>query len=257
MATPPLQSAAENYAVSAALAERAVQQAQQASQRAGNAAVAGTVVAYQAANAQTSQVAVGAMLAEQGIANAPAAALNLLAFTSSVDDITAMLEQIEYDWQFAQIVAALVQDAGRVAESVSVAVRPGLGWVRHLNPPSCSRCVVLAGRVYRYSEGFLRHPGCDCTMTPVGEGDETLAPDPLKLLRTGQVTNLSKADQRAIRNGADFGQVVNVRRLAAGLTESGEVLSRGRSRLTPAGIYRLASDQDDALRLLAQSGYIR
>lgn len=256
MATPVLATAQRNYVTSAAIAERALREAQRA-QAAGTTAVAATVVAHQAANAQTSQAAVAAILAEQGISTAAEAALNTLAFTSAVDDIVAMLEQIEVDFQFAQLISTLVQDAGRVAESVAVAVRPGTGWVRHLNPPSCSRCVVLAGRVYRYSQGFLRHPGCDCTMTPVSEGDLTYAPDPLELLLAGQVTGLSKADQRALLDGADFGAVVNVRRLAAGLTEAGEVLSRGRSRLTPAGIYRLASDQDEAIELLIRFGYIR
>ncbi|MFJ7212656.1 hypothetical protein [Amycolatopsis sp. NPDC098790] len=28
-------------------------------------------------------------------------------------------------------------------------------------------CIILVGRPYRYSQGFRRHPRCDCTMTPV------------------------------------------------------------------------------------------
>src|SRR5690606_26165994 len=55
-----------------------------------------------------------------------------------------------------------VADAGRGAAGVDIASRRGVGFVRHLNPPSCSRCSILAGRFYRWNAGFLRHPGCDC-----------------------------------------------------------------------------------------------
>lgn len=52
-----------------------------------------------------------------------------------------------------------VQDAGRVGTSVATAARPEVtGYVRMLTPPSCSRCVVLAGRWYRWDAGFARHP---------------------------------------------------------------------------------------------------
>jgi hypothetical protein len=62
-----------------------------------------------------------------------------------------------------------VADAARAAEGVSITAseptdRTGkkveVGWIRVLNPPSCSRCVLLAGRFYRWNEGFERHPNC-------------------------------------------------------------------------------------------------
>src|SRR5690554_3698273 len=59
-----------------------------------------------------------------------------------------------------RIVATQVADAGRVATGVEIAARPRVGYVRMLNPPSCSRCVILAGRWYRYSAGFQGHPRC-------------------------------------------------------------------------------------------------
>jgi hypothetical protein len=53
----------------------------------------------------------------------------------------------------------MVQDAGRLAVGAALVARPHVaGWVRMLTPPSCSRCVLLAGRWYRYSAGFARHP---------------------------------------------------------------------------------------------------
>lgn len=58
-----------------------------------------------------------------------------------------------------RIVATQVQDAGRVADGVAAMGRPRVqGYIRYLSPPSCSRCAVLAGRWYRVSAGFQRHP---------------------------------------------------------------------------------------------------
>src|SRR5881394_2137502 len=48
-----------------------------------------------------------------------------------------------------RIVATQVADAARVATGVAVtADRAVSGYVRMLTPPSCSRCVILAGRWY-------------------------------------------------------------------------------------------------------------
>lgn len=211
---------------------------------------------FQIAQAEFAQEAVGLMLDQQQIAAAADALLNSEAFTTSVSSFEAMLDQIETDWQFDQLVGSLVQDAGRAAEGVAIAARPRIGHVRMLNPPSCSRCAVLAGRVYRYSTGFLRHPGCDCVMVPTTLANPNLVQDPKDLMRRGLVTGLSKADQQAIRDGADFGRVVNVRRQAAGMRESGRALSR-RGRPTPEAIYRDAGDdRERALALLQQAGYL-
>jgi len=215
------------------------------------------VLAHQVANAQTSNNAVAEMLFEQKIDATAKATLDLLQFSTAPADFNQMLASIESDlqWQFDRLVESLVQDAGRAAEQVAVGVREDVGWVRHLNLPSCDRCVPLAGRVYRYSDGFKRHPGCDCTMTAVKAGDTTYVEDPAELVRQGQVTGLSKADQRAILDGADFGQVVNLKRKSAGLLEAGQALTRG-GRPTPAGIYRMASSQDEAVSLLRRFRYV-
>src|SRR6185437_3091389 len=60
------------------------------------------------------------------------------------------------------IMRTMIADAGRQAAGVDTAARRGTGYVRMLNPPSCSRCVVLTGKFFRYNQGFLRHPRCDC-----------------------------------------------------------------------------------------------
>lgn len=194
------------------------------------------------------------MLAEQAISSTPDALLNPLAFTTGLELFSQMLESAGSPG-FDRLVRSLVQSSGRAAETVAVAARPQIGWVRTLNLPSCSRCVVLAGRIYRYSDGFERHPNDDCSTTAVREGDATLVEDPLELARQGQVRGLSQADFEALEAGADFNRVVNVRRKAAGLTEAGRVLARA-NKLTPEGIFRLGSDRDDVVRLLKRYGYL-
>lgn len=60
-----------------------------------------------------------------------------------------------------------IADISRSAVLTGIAVRPGIGgYVRSTGGDACSRCEVLAGKWYRYSTGFLRHPRCHCAMTP-------------------------------------------------------------------------------------------
>ena len=49
------------------------------------------------------------------------------------------------------------------------------------------------------------------------EAAPDLVADQTDLIRQGKVTGLSKADQQALAEGADLGQVVNVRRYSSGL----------------------------------------
>lgn len=211
---------------------------------------------HQATAAFQAQPAVADMLAEQAIDQAAEALLNSMAFTTATDTIGAMLDQATADYEFDRLVASLVQDAGRAAEQAATTVRAKVGFVRYLSPPSCSRCAVLAGRVYRYSDGFLRHPGCDCIMVPTSLANPAFVHDPVDLMDRGLVTGLSKADQQAIADGADFGKVVNVRLRAAGLNTPGRVLVRA-GRPTPEAIYATATSRDDAIQRLIAAGYVR
>jgi hypothetical protein len=217
-------------------------------------AISGVVFAHQIAQAQTSQTAVAEMLAEQEIDALADALLNLPSFTTAPDDLTRMLDTVADGASFDRMVESLVTDAARAAESVAVAVRPDIYHVRYVSPPCCPRCAILAGRVYRWSDGFERHPGCDCSMIPTTVA-APYAQDPDDLVRTGLVRGLSKADAQSLADGADLARVVNVRSKKAGLLEAGHALTRG-GRPTPAGVYRLASDREDALGLLARYGYI-
>lgn len=250
-----LRSADTHYRFSAALAERALREARKVKRRAP--AVALVVAQHQATLAQQSERAMSTMLEEQGTPVEPEARIKPLGFVTETAAVTAMLDSVSADWQFNRLVTSLVQDAGRGAESVSIATRPRVGYVRYVSPPSCSRCAILAGKFYRISSGFQRHPGCDCTHLPTTDPRSQFRQNPHELVEQGLVRGLSKADRRALSEGADLNQVVNVRSKKAGLTQGGQALSRS-GRPTPAGIYRIAGDdRDQALTLLAQHGYIR
>jgi hypothetical protein len=134
-----------------------------------------------------------------------------------------------------------VADAGRVADQVAMASRPAAtGQVRMVVGQTCSRCLILAGRWYRWDAGFDRHPKCDCIGVPgrpSTAGDLRTDPkaafaamDPAEQDRV-----FTKAGAEAIRLGADINQVVNVRRGAAGLTPAGARITAAEARLLRGG----------------------
>lgn len=131
-------------------------------------------------------------------------------FVDSLESGRASLERIAH---------TQIADTARAAAGVDIASRPGVGWVRMLNPPSCSRCTVLAGRVYRWNAGFDRHPRCDCVHVATSAAAarrEGLVDDPKtyfnSLSKKEQDRIFTKDGAQAIRDGADVGQVVNARR---------------------------------------------
>lgn len=166
-------------------------------------------------------------------------------------------------------VQTMVSDTGRAAASVDIVSRPSVGYVRMLQPPSCGRCVILAGKFYRWNTGFRRHPRCDCRHIPSKEnvaGDSTTDPyEYFKGLSSEDQDRLfTKPGANAIRDGGDIFQVVNSRR---GLKPGGLVTTEGTSgrgnfgrgrppRLTPEGIYSQNLPREDTLRLLERNGYI-
>jgi hypothetical protein len=161
-----------------------------------------------------------------------------------------------------RIVLTEIPDAGRVASGIGVTTRPTVGYVRMVNPPSCPRCAILAGRFYRYSSGFERHPNCSCVHIPAPENRaDALETNPRRLLEEGQIRGLSKADTKAIlEDGADMNRVVNAHRgmyTASGNRRLTTERSRlGRQRLRPETIYREASSREEAISLLRLHGYI-
>lgn len=249
-----LASARRQYAKQQEIAAAGLVQARRVATR-GPRSVATVLARYQATSALLSLEFAPQILSEQGISSAAEGRVS----TASLITVGAadLIEKAETDKAFDRIVLSLISDAGRTAQSVDNATRPAVtGYVRSLNAPSCSRCAVLAGRIYRYSSGFLRHPRCDCLMTPTNEAiGADLVTDPLAAFHRGEIRDLSKADAKAITDGADISQVVNVRRKSAGLTIGSSVLARA-GRLTPAGIYNLAGSKAEALTLLRRAGYV-
>lgn len=193
-------------------------------------------------------------------------------------------------------VGTVLSDTRRTAEKVAMASRRVDTWVRALNPPSCGRCVILAGKVYRTQEAFQRHPGCDCTNIPAAEsvaGDLMVDPHAyLDSLSDDELARVlgSRANAEAWREGADVNQLINayrarwtsngyvgsvrsaqiygknVRYSTEAWTRRGDAYRRyvsttGREprgpRLMPESIFEIAgSDRAEARRLLHLYGWI-
>ncbi|WP_377978823.1 hypothetical protein, partial [Bacillus cereus] len=174
-----------------------------------------------------------------------------------------------------RITATQVADAGRGATGVAMAGRRTIqGYVRVVQPPACSRCIILAGAEYGWNKGFQRHPRCDCIHLPttlvarqqhgrVGSDSFTPTTRPGRgasgfIDPKAYFNSLSAAEQervfgaagaRAIREGADPISVVNARRgmttadaygrrVAAtteGTTRRGEFYRRERQRAIDRG----------------------
>lgn len=200
----------------------------------------------------------------------------------------------------AQATQTIISDTARSVKSASMLAR-NVGWVRVLTPPSCPRCAVLAGKFHRNpTADFARHPGCDCTQMPYDANEkhpdfQGIFYDPKAyfdtLAESEQNKWLGKPGAQAVRDGADFNQVVNARRgMSTGIDRFGHrtvVTSEGttkrgwaakylrsnyqatlikqpatryrvvnRPRLMPEEIYKIASgDRDIAMNLLHKNGF--
>jgi hypothetical protein len=203
-------------------------------------------------------------------------------------------EQIEREAQelLDGIMQTQIADAAREATAADLAARPRVtGYVRMLNPPSCARCVILAGKHYKWNAGFQRHPRCDCRHIPVDEdvsGEYRTDPDAY-MRQIGPAERqriLGKAGAKAFDMGADLGQVVNARRGVStaqvygrdvrvtreGTTKRGLAgqrlgdLAKQRGdryrrsktpRLMPESIFQVAQDRDDALHGCSSAARLR
>lgn len=234
--------------------------------------------------------AVPRMLDEQGIdtsADAEPIARSLTYVASDGRSIDGLMDYTRSEavtlGQFDLIVLTQLADVTRAASVLGSAVRPAVtGYVRMLEQPSCSRCVVLAGKFFRHNTGFQRHPHCDCRHIPSDEnvaGDLRTDPDAYfqSLPKTEQDRIFTKAGAEAIRAGADIGKVVNARRgMNTAQTATGrrrlvkrdvygrpmytttEAKRRGLVRLMPESIVELAAgDAGELYRLLRVHSYIR
>lgn len=181
-----------------------------------------------------------------------------------------------------RMAGTILSDTARGGEQLAMKSRSVGYYVRMLAPPSCGRCVILAGSRYGSSTAFQRHPGCDCRHVPVSDKDaadglvESLpeyldGADDKKLARVFG----SKANAQAYRDGADANQLINAYREGSlytaqvggrsllatteGVTRRGVAGSRlpaKAPRLMPASIYRVADNKADADRLLKLYGWV-
>lgn len=192
--------------------------------------------------------------------------------------------------QLTMLASTTISDTGRVAAGSMITSRlTTTGYVRMLNPPSCSRCAILAGRYYKWNSGFERHPRCKCIHIPTSENNgRDLRTDPYSYFESLSAKEQDKlftnAGAQAIRDGADINQVVNSRR-GMSTTVGGSVVTtegttrRGyfgsqqitrdarkalgerygvsiRQRMMPEEIYKRANSREEAIRLLTEYGYI-
>jgi len=253
-----------------------------------------TVVAGQTAAAVNGLGYVPAVLAEQGI-DAPAeAAVNAQRFAGGTRDgrpLESLLGGAVYqskaqmlggkstaealrfggDW-LQGVVMDSVRDADRQAVASGITVRPRVtGWVRMLNPPSCKFCITLAGKWFRWNQGFQSHPHCDCRHIPSNESvAEDLTVDPYayfnSLSEKEQDRLFNKRDAQAIRDGGDIYRVVNIR--SRGLSDDALKSSGARSgwqarrwdtpsKMTIDDIYAASGgSRSKAIDLMSKNGFI-
>lgn len=215
--------------------------------------------------------------------------------TPPAEQVAKALEDAE-KWM-EMVAETILADTTRAAEAAAIAPREWVeGYVRMLNPPSCSRCTILAGQFYLWNAGFDRHPRCDCVHIPTSEADyNDLRVNPDLYFRSLSPAEQDKAftiaGAEAIRDGADISQVVNARRgmrtaainqrgwipkgrmvrtdafgrgvftTTEGVTKRGagrRAMGPGRPfRLMPESIYEIADgDRAEAIRLLRLYGFI-
>ncbi|MFG3476468.1 hypothetical protein ACGF3K_14550 [Streptomyces sp. NPDC047980] len=280
------------------------------------AAIVAAVAAGQLTVAEGAQAFVAGAMAEQGSTAVPEALLVAEAFAGVAPDggpletllflpaigvqrrlaagMTGEQAMLGGLADMARYTATAIADAGRSSDQVGMtADRQCVAYVRVVTLPACSRCIVLSGQMYRYSEGFLRHPNCDCQTVPLREREWAEVPTPKQLY-----ARMSDAERRrvftvagadAIAAGADVGQVVNARRGMSTAHVHGrdlQVTSEGTTkrslygrrlrraggefvkvpgqrytrsttpRLMPEEIFRIADGRDEQLRLLKRYGYI-
>lgn len=142
----------------------------------------------------------------------------------------------------ARYASTAVADTARSADQVAMTANPScVAYVRVVQLPACSRCIVLSGRMYSRSEGFLRHPNCDCQTLPLKEKDWPSVPSPQELFdrmpESEQRRVFTVAGADAIRQGADVGQVVNARRGMQTTHLAGRTLQTTSEGATRRGLY--------------------
>lgn len=227
---------------------------------------------FQATAARNGQRSVPAMLTEQGISLdrfAEPDARTLAGWTSYGMPLAPLLEKVrqpEFDaFRFDRVILSQVQDAGRQGAALQMAVMPAVtAYDRMVNPPSCSRCILLAGKVYARNAGFQRHPRCDCVHVPTTReagGDmrfdavgyfDSLPTEEQDRIFTKHAAELIRNADPADRQYV-MGRVVNTRWMPRSTAAQDR-----RARLLPEDIVRRAGgDRAELLRLMKRYRYLK
>lgn len=190
------------------------------------------------------------------------------------------------------VVETEIADAHRASIQLATIARPRTGYIRMVNTPCCKDCALQAGKWFKANAGFDRHPNCKCFHLPSTdpESDYARYPEP------HEITGITDAERKALEAGGDYSQVLNAGRgrsvserrskmttlegttkhgwFGGGYSKAGrqEITSadaarrqgavksyrtrRTDARMTPDGIYRVASDEAEAIRLLTRYGYL-
>lgn len=176
----------------------------------------------------------------------------------------ARLPDVE-GFRFDRLIASQVQDAGRQGSALQMAVTPAAtAYVRQVNPPSCSRCIILAGKKFHKNEGFRRHPLCDCVHVPttLEDGDDVTFDavsyfDSLPVEEQDRI--FTKHAAELIRTApADKRQYVMGRAVNTRWAPRSTSAQDRRARLLPEEITRQANgNRDELLRLMKRHRYLR
>lgn len=251
------------------------------------------LTAAQAASARRGALYVPEVLEEQGMDPEPVGQVRPLAFAGVAADGRPLESLLSLTLLRSKVAGSLdaggafldmvveteIADAHRGAIQVATAARPRTGYVRMVNTPCCKDCAVQAGKFFRVNTGFLRHPNCKCYHLPTTDTGSKYATYP----EPHEITGLTEGERKALEAGGDYSQVINASRGASrnkmttteGTTRRGvayramggdprrDTRARGdryfrtqNRRLTPDGIYRIASDDDEVRRLLKAHGYL-
>jgi hypothetical protein len=252
-----------------------------------------TLAALQVVGAREASSYVETVLAEQGMVAPAVATVQPLAFArgSSGLPLTDVLATVPAAVKLAVgdgagdealprglrllegITETQVADASRLATQAASVARPAVKtWVRVLNPPSCGRCAVMAGTVYRWNATFQRHPRCDCRTVPSTRANpKDLTFDPRayfdSLSAAEQDRRFGKSVAEEIRNGKDLVKAVNTprdawrvrlaneRRAQSRWAGSGAVTAQTPQTFMESLIHQVA-DRSTAIGNLADAGYL-
>ena len=260
--------------------------------------ITGLVTAAQAGAAADGARSVGLAFAELGVDEVPLATVVPAAFAGVASDgrpLDSLMRQsvataraagsaeegLAAGSRWLAIATKLqLNDAARQATATTIVATPGAGWVRYVSPPCCQDCAVQAGKWFRWNQGFLRHPNCDCVHRPAHSSEQPASYT--ETVPIDQIHDLTEAQRMALEDGADISQVVNAYRRAA-RDKSGRVAEGARERMgfttegttprgwasyvaradgrsgprpTPELIYRNARTRQEAVDLLHRFGYV-